>query len=310
VGTRKAAIIGIILVVVLLSCISVVLNLGYEPQTTTTEEETYISVIDDLGRNVTIPENPERIISLSGDITEMLYAIGAGDRIVGVDKYSVYPPEVKDKPCVGSSAGLNVELVLSLQPDIVLIWPYQELVIPLLEDEDVAVLVLDATSLEDLLQKIEFLGSVCSKNSEANTLVSEMRSKIGEITNKTGEVAGTQKPAVYFEGYSPMCSYGAGTFTNELISLAGGINIAANESVRYPILTGECIIHANPDVIIVVSRGATIEDIKMRGGWQEINAVKNGKIYQIDVKWVSANPRIILGLEQLARWLHPEIFED
>jgi iron complex transport system substrate-binding protein len=304
----KVIVIGIILAVVLLSYTSFMLNLDYEPQTTPSEGETCISVTDELGRNVTIPENPQRLISLSGDITEILYAIGAGDRIVGVDKYSVYPIEVKNKTCVGSSAGLNVETVLSLQPDVVLIWAYQEGVIPLLEDRDVAVLVLDAVSLEDLLHKIEFLGQVCGKNSEAKTLSSEMNSKIVEIRDITGGIPDAEKPSVYFEGYSPMCSYGSGTFTNELISLAGGINIAFNETVRYPILASEYIVQANPDVIIVVSSGAAVEDIKTRAGWNEIEAVKNDRVYQMDVKWVSANPRIILGLEQLAKWLHPEIF--
>jgi iron complex transport system substrate-binding protein len=306
----KVIVIGIVLAVILLSCMSFMLNLHYEPQTTPSEEETYISVTDELGRNVTIPENPKRIISLSGDITEILYAIDAGDKIVGVDRFSVYPPEVKNKTCVGSSAGLNVEAVLSLQPDIVLIWAYQESVIPLLEERNVAVVVLDAVSLEDLLHKIEFLGHVCGKTSEAKTLASEMHSKILEIKDITGGLSDAEKPSVYFEGYSPMGSYGSGTFTNELISLSGGVNIAVNETVRYPILANEYIVQANPDVIIVVSSGATLEDIKTRAGWNEIEAVKNDRVYQMDVKWVSANPRIILGLEQLAKWLHPEIFED
>lgn len=266
------------------------------------------TVIDDLGRSVTIPAHPERIISLSGDITEILYAIGAGSQIVGVDKYSTYPPEVKDKPWVGSSAALNLEVVMDLDPDLVLMWWYQERVIPVLEDVGITVVALDAVSVKDMINKIKFIGLIVGKTSEADNLTSVLENQIEAITDKTEDMPKAERPTIYFESMSPMHTMGLGTFTNELIFMAGAINIAAEGPFRYPILLSEYIIGKNPEIIVVVTRGASVEDIKSRGGWEVIDAVKNDKVYQIDIRWVSANPRIVLGLKQLAEWAHPELF--
>jgi len=266
-----------------------------------------ITVIDGIGRTVSISHTPERIVSLASSATEVLYALNAGEYVVGVDAWSNYPPEVKDKPCVGSGSGPNLEMIVGLEPDLLIAWPYSREAIIGLEDK-MSVVYIDPGTVDEVLDTIRMIGLIIGKTSEAENLTAVMQSKIDAITEVTGALDKTQRPLVYYELGTPMKTVGPGTFTNELIFMAGGINLAADEPVRYPILNSEYIIDRNPDVIVIVSYGASIDEVKNRDGWQNINAVKNGRIYKMDTHLVTSNPRIVQGLEQLARWIHPDLF--
>ncbi|OYT62487.1 cobalamin-binding protein [Thermoplasmatales archaeon ex4484_30] len=266
-----------------------------------------ITIIDDMGRTVTIPKTPERIVSLASSATETLYALGAGDKLVGRDKYSTYPEEVKNVQEVGSGSSPNLEMIIGLQPDVLFAWPYSRNAIISLEDK-MPVIYIDPRSVDDVLDTIRMIGLVTGKSSEAENLIAEMQNKIDAITDVTKELNKTQRPLVYYELGTPMKTTGPGTFTNELIFMAGGINLAADEPVRYPLLSSEYIIERNPDVIIIVSYGASIEEVKNRDGWENINAVKNDRVYKIDTNLVTSNPRLVQGLEQFAKWFHPDLF--
>ncbi|MCK4443272.1 MAG: ABC transporter substrate-binding protein [Thermoplasmata archaeon] len=284
---------------------------GYILASTSTEDREPtiegITIIDGIGRTVTIQSVPERIVSLASSATESLYALGAGSKVVGVDAWSNYPPEVRDKPCVGSGSAPNQEMIIGLEPDVLFAWPYSRDAVTSLEDK-MAVVYVDPGSVDDVLDTIRLIGLVTGKTSEAENLTAEMQSRIDNITNVTDGLTRNQRPLVYYELGTPMKTTGPGTFTNELILMAGGINLAADEPVRYPILNSEYIIEKNPDVIIVVSYGASVEDVKSRGGWQDIDAVKNDRIYKIDTNLVTSNPRLVLGLEQFSHWFHPDLF--
>jgi len=269
-----------------------------------------LTIIDDAGRTVTIPKNPERIISIGSTWTETLYAIGCGDRVVGVCNDSNYPPEAADKPQVGTGSSLNLEKVLGLEPDLVVIWRYSSQAIDNLEKQGIPVVGLYPTSVDDIIDTIRLLGTITGSISEAAELTAEMQTNIDEIAAKTRELTKAQMPLVYYELYSPLKTTGPGTYTNELIFMAGGINLAADEPVKYPILSNEYIIERNPDVIIESTGGPSIEEVKTRSGWEGINAVKNDRVYLIDNTLVCPTPRIVLGLEQFAKWLHPELFGD
>jgi len=269
-----------------------------------------LTVIDGAGRVVTIAETPERIVSIASACTETLYAIGCGDKVVGVDQYSDYPPEVQDKPCVGTGSSLNLEMVLGLEPDLVLAWWYNSEAIGNLEKLGIPVVAINPRSVDEVMDTIRLLGLITDHVSEADNLVAEMQDKIDEITAKVEGLEKAERPLVYYELGTPMKTTGPGTFTNELIFMAGGINLAADEPVRYPILSSEYIIERNPDVIVVVSYGASIEEVMNRDGWKHINAVVNNRIYQIDTHLVTCSPRLIQGLEQFARWFHPDLFGD
>ena len=266
-----------------------------------------ITIIDDVGRTVTIPKTPERIVSLASSATETLYALGAGDKLVGRDKYSTYPEEVKNVQEVGSGSSPNLEMIIGLQPDVLFAWPYSRNAIISLEDK-MPVIYIDPRSVDDVLDTIRMIGLVTGKSSEAEKLTAEMQNKIDAITDVTKELNKTQRPLVYYELGTPMKTTGPGTFTNELIFMAGGINLAADEPVRYPLLNSEYIIERNPDVIIIVSYGASIEEVKNRDGWENIHAVKNDRVYKIDTNLVTSNPRLVQGLEQFAKWFHPDLF--
>lgn len=269
-----------------------------------------LTLVDGAGRTVNITKTPERIVSIASSATEILYVLRCGDKVVGVDKYSDYPPEVKNKTCVGSAFSLDLEKTIGLEPDLVLTWWYAEEAIQSLEERGVTVFAINPRSVYDVLQIIRTIGLIVDKTEEANNLAAQMQSKIDEITSKMKDLNKTQRPLVYYELGTPMKTTGPGTFTNELIFMAGGRNIAAEEPVRYPVLSSECIIARNPDVIIVVSYGASPEEIKAREGWQEINAVKYDRVYVIDTHLVTSNPRIVQGLDQFAKWFHPEFFKD
>ena len=270
--------------------------------------EPALTIIDGAGRVVTIPKTPQRIVSIASAATETLYAIGCGDEIVGRDKYSDYPPEVQEKPSVGSGSQLDVEAVLGLEPDLVIAWWFSREAISTLEDKGLTVLAINPRSVDGVLDTIRTLGLVTGHLEEAESLIAEMQARIDEVKAGVKDIPKEDRPLVYYELTTPMKTTGPGTFTNELIFMAGGINIAADEPVRYPILSEEYIIERNPDVIVIVSGGASVDEVKGRAGWQNIKAVQDDRVYTIDTHLVTSNPRIVQGLEQFARWFHPELW--
>ena len=268
--------------------------------------EPAITIVDGAGRVVTIVGTPQRIVSIASAATETLYAIGCGDEIVGVDKYSDYPPEAQGKTQVGSGSQLDVETTLGLEPDLVIAWWFSREAISTLEDNGLTVLAINPRSVDGVLDTIRTLGLVTGHLDEAESLIAKMKAKIDEVKARVKDIPKEERPLVYYELTTPMKTTGPGTFTNELIFMAGGINIAADEPIRYPVLSEEYIIERDPDVIVVVSGGVSVEEIKGRAGWQNIEAVLNDRVYTIDTHLVTSNPRIVQGLEQFANWFHPE----
>ncbi len=270
-----------------------------------TEEN--VSFIDGVGRTIKITKTPERIVSVASSSTEILYEIGCGDKIVGVDKYSDYPSDAENKTNVGSCYSPNLEIIVGLNPDLVITWWYGRSSIKSLEDKT-TVMYINPESVDDVMDLIKLYGLIMNKTSESESFVDEMQNKIDNITNTVEGLNKTERPYVYYELSKKGRSTGQGTFTNELIFMAGGINIAADEPLRYPDLTDEYIIAENPKVIVVVSYGAAVDEIKNRDGWENISAVKNNRVYSIDTHKVTSNPRLVDGLEQFARWFHPDLF--
>jgi len=300
----KKAVIWLVIAVLVLTAFGSGYLIAYKETKTQAE----ITLIDGVGRVVEIYETPKRVVSMASSATEILYAIGCGENIVGVDKYSDYPSDVKNKTVVGSSYSPNLEAIVGLEPDLLIAWWYaRDNLLPI--EDKVTVMYINPQSVEDVLQLIRQIGLIMNKVEEAEELVEEMQSRIENITKITEDLNKSQRPLVYYELSKKGRTVGQGTFTNELIYMAGGINIAADEPFRYPDLTDEYIIARNPDVIVVVSYGASVEEIKSRNGWQNINAIKNDRVYSIDRHLVTSSPRLVDGLEQLAKWFHPELFD-
>ncbi len=269
------------------------------------------TVIDDYGRTIKIGETPKRIVSTAPTPTEILFAVGAGDLVVGVDDYSDYPAATQSITKVGSFE-LNVEVILGLKPDLIIssdLVPLAQL--QQLEDRGVPYVILAARTMQDVFKDIKLVGLITGQMDNANDLVSSLQKRVDAVSEKTADVNLT-RPRVYLEFY-PLWTYGPGSFGDDLITIAGGNNIAANTSAEYVPVTDEFVIAQNPQIIIYTIgtnyNGTTYETIADRPGWSAITAVSGHAVYSIDDNLVSRyGPRIVDGLEDLAHILHPELF--
>ena len=280
-------------------------------------EETAFPMIvtDDLGRVVMIPEKPVKIVSLAPNNTEMLFALGLAERVVAVSDFSDYPPEAKEKPSIGVYPAPNMEQLIDLSPDLILAAEIQtEDIILQLEERGFTVFVLAPETLEEVLESITLLGEITGVEEEAFRLVADMRSRIKAVTDKTDSLPQSQRPRVfYIVWHDPLMTAGSGTFQNELIGKAGGINVA-RDLIGWATISLEVVIQANPEVMIASFSYVTGEDlsfqvIKEESRLGSTDARQNGRVYGIDESVISRpGPRIVEALELLAQMIHPEIF--
>ncbi|MFH1031535.1 MAG: ABC transporter substrate-binding protein [Chloroflexota bacterium] len=283
----------------------------------TGETTTLIEVTDQLGRTVKLDNIPKTIVSLAPANTEILFALGLDERIAGVTDYCNYPPKAKEKPSIGGFATPNIEKIVALSPDLILAAPiHEKQIIPQLEAKGMTVLTLAPKNLDDILEAITLVGKATSTEKAAAELVSQMRSKIKAITDKTGGLTEAQRPKVFYViWHDPLTTVGSGTFHDELIRMAGGTNIAGNLN-GYPTISLETIIEANPKVIIGgvgtgMSADAPLQFIKNESRLKDVDARLNNRIYSVDGDIVGrAGPRITNALEQFARFIHPELFKE
>jgi len=275
-----------------------------------------VSVVDDAGRTVEVVRNPQRLVSLAPSNTEILFALGLGDKVVGVTDFCDYPEEAKAIEKVGGMEH-NLEKIVALDPDLVLAIGGSTAQVEKateMEKLGLTVLVLEPGDIEGIMANVELVGKATGAEKEASELVAEMRKHFDDITTKA-KGAGS-RPKVFFEpdATDPSKPYtpGPGSFIDALISLAGGSNVGAGAKMQWAQLSTEEIIAQDPEVIVLgdANYGVTVEMVKERPGWEVITAVKNGAIYPIDDILISRpGPRIIDGLEALARIIHPELFE-
>jgi iron complex transport system substrate-binding protein len=267
---------------------------------------------DKLGRKVVVAKSPERIISLAPNITEILYALGLSHRIAGVTTFSDYPKQAKQKPKVGSYVNLNIEKIISLRPDLI-IGTYggnPKAKVLRLEELGFPVYVTRTENVEEMLGMIQDIGTITNTAEKAGVLVSKLRGRIKAVTDGVEKAS---RPLVFFEiNAKPLITVGAGSFHNEVITLAGGRNLAADSHARYPQYSLEDVVKRGPDVILVstMDRAGLFEQQKAQWmRWKNIPAVQNNRIYFIDSDLVDrASPRIVDGLEKMARLIHPTLF--
>lgn len=276
-----------------------------------------LTVTDGLGRVLTLDLAPQRVISLAPSNTEILYAVGAGSLMVGRDDFSNYPEEVVSLPSVGGSMGdYNLEQITSLQPDLVLAaeinTPEQ---VKALEDIGIQVYYLsNPTDLEGVFQNLLIVGELTGRQSQAAELATSLRARVETVQQKLAGIS--ERPMVFYEldGSEPAKPWtaGKGTFMDLLIQLAGGENIGASMESSWGQLSLEALLLANPDVILLgdAAYGVTVEQVAARAGWEVIKAVQNQQIVPFNDDMASRpGPRLVDGLEILARILHPQVFE-
>lgn len=274
-----------------------------------------VSVVDDAGRTVEIAKMPPRIVSLAPSNTEILFALGLGDRVVGVTDFCDYPEEAKAIEQVGTYFEPNIEKIFSLSPDLVLaIADLPEDIIAKLEELGIPAPILNPSDLEGILADIQLVGKATGAEKEAEALVAEMRGRIAVVTEKASEVK--ERPKVFCEidatDPSKPWATGPGSFMDAMIRLSGGASVAADAESPWVQLSAEEIIAKDPEIIILADSkyGVTAESVRERPGWEVITAVKEGAIFNIDDDLISRpGPRIVDGLEAVAKIIHPELFE-
>jgi iron complex transport system substrate-binding protein len=265
-------------------------------------------VFDDLGRLVAINGTPERIISLAPSNTEILFALGLGDRVVGVTDYCDYPPEALNKTKVGGYANPDVEKIVALNPDLILVAHGTPMdVINSMAGLGLTVFGIKTTDLDDLLNDIRRIAEITDKEVEAQALTSEMETRIQAVTNQTVELE--QRPRVfYIVWHDPLWTAGSGTFIHELIEKGGGVNIFQNVT-GYPTISIEEVIARDPEIIITSEW--SYEWAINASELASTNASQTGRIYTLDDDLVQRpGPRLVEGLEWFAHFIHPEIFEE
>lgn len=267
-----------------------------------------IAVTDDLGKSFTFDSAPQRIVSLAPSVTEILFAIGAGGKVVGVSDFTTYPPEAAKIESVGGMP-VNFEKVVALQPDLVIgadINSRDD--ISKLTSLGLNVFVINKADLDGIFANIEVVGKAVGAESAAKELADSMRKDLQAL--KTEVAAAKAKPRVFVELDETLYTVGPGSFIQPLIEIAGGTNIAADAKSPYPQLSAEQIISRDPEVILLTDAafGVTADAVKKRPGWDRIAAIRNSSIIPVDADMISRpGPRIVKALRELAALIHPEL---
>jgi iron complex transport system substrate-binding protein len=277
-----------------------------------------ISLTDGMDREVKLSAPAQRIVSLAPSNTEILFALGAADQVVGRDEFSNYPTEVTSIPGIGGSMGnYNFEKIAALKPDLVLAsslnTPEQ---VKSLEELGITVYLLpNPVDLDGLYKNLGTVGTLIGKTSRADNLIENLKSRVSAVEDKISAV--DNKPVVFYEldasdAAQPWTS-GPGTFLSNLIGMAGGMNAGDELSGDFAQISLETLLVKNPDLIILgdSNYGVDIQQVASRPGWETLGAVKTSRVYPFNDDLVSRpGPRLVDGLEALAQLIHPEAFDQ
>ncbi|MFN3309596.1 MAG: ABC transporter substrate-binding protein [Anaerolineales bacterium] len=277
-----------------------------------------IRLQDGLGQEIVLSAAAQRIVSLAPSNTEILFALGAGSQVVGRDSFSDYPSEALQIQDVGGGFGnLDTETIVALQPDLVLASPLTAAEqVQGLRDLGLAVFVLpNPRQFEDLYNNLTTVGILTAKTQQAENLISELKQRVRSVEEKLTGIE--QVPLVFYEidGTDPNAPWTAGpnTFIDLLITKAGGINFGHELQGEWVQVSLEEILRRDPDLILLgdaIWGGVTVEAVVARPGWGELSAVKAQRVYPFDDNIVSRpGPRLVDGLEALAKLFHPDRFQ-
>lgn len=289
------------------------------------QPETLYNLVDDSGHVTNLDHIPDRIISLAPSTTEVVFALGLDEKVVGVSEYCDYPYDFKEwfaagnMTSIGDFSSPNMEVITSLEPDLILTTAgVQAEFVGTLRNLGYKVLVLNPTSINGVLQNIELVGNATGKVAEAKTLIDNISSRISAVVDKVANQP--DKPTVYYEVWydaSSLWSAGAAAWQNEIIKTAGGINIFEDQELDYLQSSSEAVISRNPDIVLLPQEGmglggpfwGSLDAVKARPGWSSINAVQNDMLIEVDSNTIArAGPRVIDIIEDLAEVFHPDLF--
>jgi len=280
---------------------------------TSASYSTTLKVKDEAGREVAFPFPPKRFVSLAPNITEILFSLGLDEEIVGVSIHCNFPERAKGKVRVGSYISLDFEKITYLKPDLIIATGAGNTrdMVDRLGKLGFQTYVIYPKNFEDILKSIAHIGQVVNREKEARMIIEGMRKRSQKVIELT---KGLPRPKVFIQiGDAPIVTVGKGSFADDLIRLAGGENIAGKEKEVYPRFGMEEILKRSPEVIVISSmnpKGDYQRILHEWARWKTIPAVKNGRIHLIDSDLIDRpSPRIIEGLEEIAKVLHPEKFK-
>jgi ABC-type Fe3+-hydroxamate transport system substrate-binding protein len=267
-------------------------------------------ITDEAGRTITVPDSVTRFISLAPNLTEIVFAIGAGDALVGRTTYCNYPAEAQKVEAVGDTLKPSIERIIALRPQIVFVSTASQLeaFTSELEAHHIAVYVTDSHNLEEVFRTIERLADVLGKRPQANELLTQLRARVSAVEDKV-----KSRPPVrvfYQVSDEPLYTIGHDAFITDLIKRAGGISVTADVPGAWPKYSAESALAARPEAIVLPTGGSMGNaNSNVASALKQSPAVASGRVYKINDDHLSRpGPRAVDGLEELARALHPEAF--
>jgi iron complex transport system substrate-binding protein len=265
--------------------------------------------VDEAGRKVSVPSRVERIVSLAPNLTEIVYAIGAGDRLVGNTSFCDYPAEAKNVAKVGDTLQPNIERILALRPQLVLVSTASQLeaFAKQLNEHQIAVYITDPHDLEGVFRSILGVGDLLNEPVAAAELVKRLRARSEDVERA---VARLPPVSVFFQlSGQPLYTVGKTSFVTNLIERAGGRSVTSDINEAWPRLSEEAALASRPEAVIMLSGDAMggNANIAVAAALRNSPAVENGRVYVIDGDLLTRpGPRLVDGLEQIAHALHPQ----
>lgn len=284
-----------------------------------------ITIKDSYGRTVRVPCPPRRIVSVNSDVTEVICAFGEEKRIVGVADTADFPPVVKGKAKVGKAFTPSVEKILALKPDVVFGYGgfLKPEIIAQIERASIPVVLLDCYKIETMEQDLRTLGLILNRQKEAASYIAYFENYRKLFEERTKDIPPARRPRVYLEGYTDYSGAGPGSGGAQMLKAVGARNIAEILRAPYPKVNPEWVVAQNPQIIIKACASSIPSgygekpdamakkrtEIVRRSGWQQITAVRQGKVYMLSSE-IYTGPRAIVGLAYFAKWVYPELFRD
>lgn len=285
-----------------------------ESESLAVDESSEVKITDRLGRTITLPRPPQRIVSLSPSATEMIYAVGAGDRMVGATQFCNYPEEAMmiTRVSSGTIEGVNRESILNLKPDVIFFKAdHHQSLIETFNKFGIPMVGVGAESLEEMFQEALIIGEFLGSKKIAEQLVAQMRTDLDKQRERVASIPEEERQRVFYEVWDqPLMTVGPQSFIGEMLAIAKAKNIFDDATQGYPQISSELVVDRDPQVIIrpaSESDGSDIDRILNRKGWEGVSAVKNKRVHTINGDQISrCGPRLIQVLPSLIDSIYPE----
>lgn len=264
------------------------------------------TLTDEMGRKVVVPDHPHRVICLMPSVTDTVFALGAGDDVVGISDYTKYPAAALTKPSVGDLIKPSIEMILSLHPDLVIgVQPAGAMeVTDQLERVGIPIFLISPHGLAGIFHSVETIGMALNRTPQADALVHSLQQRVDAVKAR---IKGQPTPRVFMPvWYDPITTIGKNAFITEIIEAAGGRSVTDDLPAEWPTISMEIALERDPDALLLVRGGkTTLQVLENRPGWDSMKAIKERRAYYVDDRINFASPIAIDALEDLAKQFHP-----